>query len=66
MLEDDNPILDPLGKCNIRQVKKNRKRKIREFKMAMNLRVYEIKYVMLDLGSYVNMIPNKYWEPIKK
>jgi len=30
--------------------------------MMMELRGYEMKYVMLDLGSDVNILHNKSWE----
>jgi hypothetical protein len=34
----------------------------REFKMTMDLGGYELKDVILDLGSDVNILTNKSWE----
>jgi len=39
-----------------------RKKTGREFKMAVELGGFEMQDVMLDLGSDVNILPNKSWE----
>jgi hypothetical protein len=38
----------------------------REFKMTKNLGGYDMDGVMLDMGSDVNIFPNKYWEVMDK
>jgi hypothetical protein len=58
--------LAPLPNCNIRHVKKKRRRIRREFKMMMDLGGYEMKDVMLDLGSDVNILPKKSWDSMGK
>jgi hypothetical protein len=61
-LEDDYiHISAPLPKKHVRHVKKKRKTN-KELKMAMELRGYEMQEVMLNLGSYVNILPKKTWE----
>jgi hypothetical protein len=61
-LEDDYiHISAPLPKKHVRHVKKKRKTD-RELKMAMELGGYEMQDLMLNLGSYVNILPKKTWE----
>jgi hypothetical protein len=38
----------------------------KEFRLESQLVDFEIKYVMLDLGSYVKILPKKTWEDLGK
>jgi hypothetical protein len=48
--------------CQVNKQKHNGK----EFKMAVDLGRYGMDGFMFDLGSDVNILPNKYWEVIGK
>jgi hypothetical protein len=58
-------ISSPLLERDVCQVSKQ-KHTGREFKMTVELGSYEMDGVMLDLGSDVNILPNKSWELMGK
>lgn len=43
-------------------MKRQKRRKGKEFRLDAQIHGYNIKDVMLDLGSYVNILPKKSWE----
>ena len=57
-LGKDEPIFPLLPKRNARHIRKKR-RMGREFRMTMDLGGYEMKEVMFNLGSNVNILPKK-------
>jgi hypothetical protein len=57
----DQTISTPLPESEVCQVSKH-KHTGREFKMTNELGGYDMDGVMLDLGSNVNIMPNKSWE----
>jgi hypothetical protein len=56
MFGDCEAILAPLPKHNIRQVKKKRRMIQSDFNMTMELGGFEMKDVMLDLGSDMKIL----------
>nr|KUM49359.1 hypothetical protein ABT39_MTgene3908 [Picea glauca]QHR90355.1 hypothetical protein Q903MT_gene4378 [Picea sitchensis] len=47
-------------------MRRRRKRRGKEFHLDAKVDVYEFKDVMLDLGSDVNILTNKFWEVMGK
>lgn len=58
-------IYSPLSEWDVHQIN-NQKCVGREFKMRIELRIYEMDGVMLDLRSDVNILRNKSWELMGK
>ena len=56
--EVEEHIYAPLPERNVCKVG-NKRRTMKEFKLSLELGGYEMKDVMLDVGSDVNIIPKK-------
>lgn len=63
--EIDNEICAPLPEGATQFVqKRRRKRTGREFRLDAQVNGYDIKSVMFNVGSDVNILPKKYWEAL--
>lgn len=61
-----DPINAPFLKRHVRRVGKKKPTTSRDFKMIAQIYGYEICDVMLDLGSDMNIFPNKSWETTRR
>jgi hypothetical protein len=59
-------IRDNLPEKITQRVQRRKVRTVREFQMVAQLDELKIKDIMLDLGSYVNILPKKTWEALGK
>lgn len=60
---EEEPINYPLPDKNAPRIGKKKKlQKGREFRMDAQIDGYDVRDVMLDLGSNVHILPNKSWE----
>jgi hypothetical protein len=59
-------IMTNLPEKNTQRVQRRKIRTGKEFRLATQLDEFEIKDVMLDLGSDVNIFPKKTWEALGK
>jgi hypothetical protein len=55
-----------LPEKNTQRIQRRKVRTRKEFRLEAQLDDLEIKYVMLDLGSDVNILPKKTWESLGK
>lgn len=62
---EEEPISTPLPERGVRHVGK-KKRTSREFKFFAEIGGYDMENVIMDLGSYVNILPKKSWEQMGK
>ena len=64
--ESDRRMTTNLSEGHSHRVKKRERRTGREFRLNALVEGHEIKDVMLDLGSDVNIFPKKSWEAMVK
>lgn len=63
-LVEEELISSNIPKRHSRRVHKNKKRTWREFRTDAHIAGFHIKDTMLDLSSYVNILPRKTWEVV--
>jgi hypothetical protein len=59
-------ITTNLPEKNTQRIQRRKVRTGKEFRLEASLDDFEIKYVMMDLGTNVNILPKKTWESLGK